>query len=111
MPGHDLERLLEAEERLAARLEEARAAAAGFLEAARTEATAVARRADEEERSGRARLETQVEAELVAELGRIEARADERVRTLVGVTGDRLRELSLLVLAALLDPPAREVRR
>ena len=111
MLGHDLDRLLEAEERLAARLEEARTASAGLLEAARTEATALARRADDDEQTGRARLEAQLEAELVAELGRIEARADERVRILVGVTGERLRELSLLVLAALLETPAREARR
>lgn len=109
--GNDLDRLLEAEERLAARLAEAKAAGERLLEAARVEASELARRGEEVERSGRARLQAQIEGEVAAELQRIEAGADERVRAYGSVTAERLRELSLGVLRELLEAPAGEGRR
>jgi vacuolar-type H+-ATPase subunit H len=104
--GEDLDRLLEAERRLAARLEEARAAASRVLEGARSEATALARHAEEDERTGRARIEAEVTAELEAEFRRIEAEAERRIQVYTRVSGDRLRELSLFVLHSLLEHPS-----
>ncbi|HMK72752.1 MAG TPA: hypothetical protein VK454_05410 [Myxococcaceae bacterium] len=108
--GNDLERLLALEERLSARLGEARAAAARLLESARIEATEVARQGEAAERAGRVRLETEVAGEVEAELARIEARAEERVRVYAGVTAERLRALSLGLLEELLTPGAGEGR-
>jgi hypothetical protein len=98
----DLDQLLEAERRLAARLDEARAAATRLLEVARADALAVARRAEEDERAGRAHASAETQAELKAELQRLEGRAEERVRRYTSVTDDQLRELSLFVLRSLL---------
>lgn len=109
--GNDLDRLLEAEERLAGRMAEARAAAERLLEAARVEASELARRGEEVERAGRARLEAQIEGEVAAELRRIEAGAEERVRAYASVTPEQLRELSLGVLRELLGSAAGEGRR
>jgi vacuolar-type H+-ATPase subunit H len=99
----DLDQLLEAERRLAERLDEARAAATRLLEVAQADARAIARRAEEDERTGRASVSAETEAEFEAELQRIETRAEERVRRYTSVTDDRLRELSLFVLRSLLD--------
>jgi vacuolar-type H+-ATPase subunit H len=99
----DLDQLLEAERRLAARLEEARATATRRLETARADAQAVARRAEEDVQAGRARASAETQAELEAGLQRIEARAEERVQVYTGVTGERLRELSVFVLRTLLE--------
>jgi len=108
--GEDLDRLLATEQRLAARLEEARASASRVLESARSEARALVRRAEEDERTGRARIEAETTAELEAGLRRIEAEADRRIQVYTSVTGDRLRELSLFVLQILLEDPSA-VRR
>jgi F0F1-type ATP synthase membrane subunit b/b' len=106
----DLDQLLEAERRLAGRLEEARASATQLLEVARADAQAFKQRAEEDERNGRTRIAGETQAELEAELERVETRANQRVETYAGLTGDQLRELSLNVLRALLeDAPA--VRR
>lgn len=102
----DLDQLLETERRLAARLDEARAAATRLLEDAQADAQAVARRAEEDERTGRERVAAETQAELEAGLQRIEARAEERVRRYTSVTDDRLRELSLFVLRSLLEDVA-----
>jgi vacuolar-type H+-ATPase subunit H len=108
--GEDLDRLLEAERRLAARLEEVRASASRVLEEARSDARALARRAEEEERTGRMRVEAETTAQLEAELRHIEAEAEGRIQVYTGVTGDRLRELSIFVLRALLEDPGAVLR-
>ncbi len=103
----DLDQLLEAERRLAARLDEARTAATQLLELARADAQALAQRAAEEERVGCARIAQETQAELAAELKHIAARAEARVQLYSGLGESRLRELSLFVLQALLeDVPA-----
>jgi hypothetical protein len=102
----DLDQLLEAEQRFAASFEEVRAAAARLLEVARADAQALDRRAEEDERTGRARIALETQAELEAELRRIEARADQRVKHYTGVTSDGARELSFFVLRALLEDGA-----
>jgi hypothetical protein len=106
----DLDQLLEAERRLALRLEETRAAATRLLEVARADAQAFGQRAEEDERNGRGRITGEIQAELEAELQRVDARANKRIEIYTRLSGDQLRELSLHVLRTLLeDAPA--VRR
>jgi vacuolar-type H+-ATPase subunit H len=103
----DLDQLLEAERRLAARLDEARTAATQLLELARADAQALAQHAAEQERVGCARIAQETQADLDAELKRIAARAEARLQLYSGLGETRLRELSLSVLQALLeDVPA-----
>lgn len=99
----DLHQLLEAERRLAVRLDEARTAATRLLEAARSDAKELTARAEEDERAGRARLATEVHTELETELARITARAEARVQRYTAITADRLREFSVFVLQSLLE--------
>ena len=103
----DLDQLLEAERRLAARLDEARAAATQLLDAARADAQALAHRAAEDERAGCARIAQETAAEVEAELKRIAAQAEARVQLYAGLSETRLRELSFFVLQSLLEDAPR----
>ncbi|MGO9830071.1 MAG: V-type ATPase subunit subunit G family protein [Myxococcaceae bacterium] len=103
----DLDQLLEAERRLASRLEEARTSAARLLELARVDARALAAHAEEEAQAGTARIETQTKAELEVELQHIAALAEARVRRYQAVTAPGLEDLALFVLRSLVeDVPA-----
>ncbi len=99
----DLDQLLEAERRLAARLDEARTAAAQLLALARADAQTLAERAAEDERVGRGRIAQETDAELDAELKRIATRAEARAQLYSQIGETRLRELSIFVLQALLE--------
>ncbi len=103
----DLDKLLEAERRLALRLEQARTAAVRLVELARVDTQALAARAEEEARAGTARIETQMQAELEVELQHIATRADARVQRYQAVTAKGLEDLALFVLRSLVeDVPA-----
>ncbi len=104
----DLDQLLEAERRIAARLDEATAAATRLLEVARADALAVARRVEGDTRAGRARAEAETAAAVEVELQRIAAQAQERVGMYTDVSADRLKELALFVLRTLLENEAEE---
>ena len=102
----DLDQLLELEQRLAARLDQTRVAAAQIVERAREEARALARRAEEDERIGRARIAEEAQSELAAGLERLEAGADQRLRIYTSVTEAGVQALAESVLRALLEDEA-----
>jgi len=99
----DLDQLLEAEKRLALRLDEARQAAARVLEVARAEAGGLAARTVLEEQASRERIATETQAELKTQLALIASQADAAVQRYAEMDDRRLRELSLLILRSLLE--------
>jgi DNA anti-recombination protein RmuC len=100
----ELERLIAAEARIGARIEQAATEALALVASARRRAEEAERRSREELEEATARLEREVEQDRIRQLRSVAEDLDRHLAFLQAVTEDRITELAAHALGRLLQP-------